>query len=212
MKYGLINGCIDSIGIIALFFLGDLCYQSMLVGAATKPEVAMVQNNHTVYQFELPGIDGKPIKLADFKGKVLLIVNTAAKCGFKGQYKELEELYQTYKEQGLVVIAVSSNDFKQEITDAHARGCALDDIVQTTFTITDMTHVIDRKGEYQACPLYQWLNEQGVRNSWFGLGAVQWNFHKFLIGRSGEFIDWFAATTSPKSKKVTRAIERALKA
>jgi len=196
---------------ITLVLIGLSCYlytHNIVTSPVSKKSTMKRQSD--IYQFMLPCAEGGSLKLSDFKGKVLLIVNTAVQCGFKSQYKGLEELYQRYKDQGLVIIAVSSDDFNQEIADAEERACAIDKLVKTTFLMTDTVHVIDRKGKYAACPLYRWLNKQGAAKSWFGFGAVQWNFHKFLIGRSGEFIDWFAASTSPLNKKVTRSIEKAL--
>jgi glutathione peroxidase len=174
--------------------------------------VVRQEQQSPLYTFELSAEDGAPIKLSDFKDKVVLIVNVATQCNLAAkQYKELEALYQAYKDKGLEIIASPSNDFGQELEDAEERTCALEDHVATTFLITDIVHVVDRK-VYNACPLYQWLNEQGTKTSIFGLGSVQWNFHKFLIGKDGEFIDWFAATTSPTAKKVRKAIEKALAA
>lgn len=164
--------------------------------------------NSPLYTFELPAEDGSTIKLSDFKDKVVLIVNVATQCNLAAkQYKELEALYQAYKDRGFEIIAIPSNDFGQELADTEERTCALEDHVETSFLITDIVHVIDRKA-YNACPLYQWLNEKGHKAGM--LGSVQWNFHKFLIGKDGEFIDWFAATTSPIAKKVKKAIEKAL--
>lgn len=155
------------------------------------------------YRFELPAEDGSTIKLADFAGKVVLVVNTAAQCFFASQYKELEELYQKYKEQGLVIIGVSSDDFGQEIEDVEARTCSIEGHITLTFIMADTVHVTGK----DAHPLFAWLNKKAG-----AMGSVKWNFHKFLIGRDGEFIDWFAPNTGPHMKKVIKAIEKALAA
>jgi glutathione peroxidase len=199
----------------------------IMVGGCYNPDVKTKADSHgftdvspilqesqnTIYDFELPGLDdGTIIKLADFKNKVILIVNTAAKCGFAPQYKDLEKIHECYKDQGLVVIGVSSADFGQEVGDHVERACSIEDHVKTTFLMTDTVHVTDSKKDgYEAIPLYKWLNAEGAKkNSTFG--SVTWNFHKFLIGKDGQFIDYFAATTKPTSKKVIKAIEKALKA
>lgn len=198
---------VAALSVVLISFVG-LSYNSVIIARshakkAAKAEKIMKQKADNVYDFELTREDGKCLKLADFKGKVLLIVNTAARCGFASQYKELEELYQKYKNQGLVIIGVSSNDFGQEIEDQEERTCSIEDHVVTTFLMADTVHV---KGK-NADPLFVWLNKKG---GWFG--SVKWNFHKFLIGKDGEYIDWYAPTTSPQKKKVIKAIEKALAA
>lgn len=196
--------------VVALYALkGDY-----VIAAAQQPKTIPAPSAQApeseFYQFKLPGADGSTIKLADFKGKVVLVVNVATQCNLAAkQYKELQKLYESYKDKGFEIIAVPSNDFGQELADLEERTCALADHVETSFLITDIVHVIDCKA-YAACPLYKWLNERGHKAGM--VGAVQWNFHKFLIGKNGAFIDWFAATTSPTAKKVKTAIEQALAA
>lgn len=201
---------------VALVITVGICYnpevKAKVHSHASADVNPVLQDLHnTIYDFALPAIDGSLIKLADFKNKVILIVNTAAKCNFASQYRDLENIHESYKDKGLVVIGVSSDDFGQEIGDHAARACSIEDHVVTTFLMTDTVHVTDSKDGYEAIPLYKWLNAEGAKkNSMFG--SVTWNFHKFLIGKDGQFIDYFAATTKPTSKKVIKAIEKALKA
>lgn len=214
--------CIITILSIAIVFVAGLLYNSIIKAKShvsstlITVEPLMVEANDTVYGFTLPALDGSLIKLSDFKGNVLLIVNTAAQCGLANQYKELEELYQTYKDKGFVVLGVSSNDFDQEIADHKERACSISDRVVTTFPTADTVHVTESKKDgYEAVPLYTWLNQSAKKSkSMFSatLGPVKWNFHKFLIGKDGHFIDWFAATTKPTAKKIRKAIEAALAA
>jgi glutathione peroxidase len=159
--------------------------------------------NDTAYRFYFTGMDDKSVPLADFKGKVLLIVNTASACGFTPQYKELEELYNRYKDKGLVVIGVPSNSFgNQESGSNKEITCFVADHYAVTFPLMAKTDVAGAT----AHPFYLWAEEKA---GWFG--KPRWNFHKYLIGRDGEFIDWFVSTTSPLSSKVVKAIEAALK-
>jgi glutathione peroxidase len=161
----------------------------------------MVQASN-LHDFTLTGIDGKPMALQQFNGKVVLLVNTASECGYTGQYEGLEALWLAYKDKGLEVVGVPSNDFGgQEPGKAAeiASFCKLN--YGVTFPLADKTVV---KGK-AADPVYVWAGEQaGV------LGTPKWNFHKYLFGRDGKFIDWFSTPTEPMSAKVTTAIEKAL--
>lgn len=147
-------------------------------------------------------ISEQPIKLADYQGKVILIVNTASKCGFTVQYKGLEALYQKYKDKGLVVIGVPSNDFgaQEPGTDKEiASFCQIN--FGVTFPITEKYNV---KGK-NAHPFYKYAQKQ------LGFGtAPKWNFHKYLINRNGELIDYFYSTTKPNATRLIKAIESAL--
>jgi glutathione peroxidase len=150
----------------------------------------------------LTGIDGKPFALSQFEGKVVLLVNTASECGYTGQYEGLEKLYLDYRDKGLVVVGVPSNDFgAQEPGEAAeiASFCKLN--YGVTFPLADKTVVSGAAAD----PLYVWAgNEAGM------LGKPSWNFHKYLFGRDGKFIDWFSTPTKPESAKIVVAIEKAL--
>lgn len=151
----------------------------------------------------LDSIGGGPLPTADYKGRVVLLVNTASQCGFTGQYKGLEELWRRYKDRGLVVLGVPSNDFggqepgsKEEIK----RFCEA--TFDVTFPLADKQVVSGAA----AHPLYRWAAAQTGT-----LGTPSWNFHKILIGRDGRIIDWFTAM-SGMGPKLDRAIEAALDA
>jgi glutathione peroxidase len=155
-----------------------------------------------LHDFTLTGIDGKPLPLQQFNGSVVLVVNTASECGYTGQYEGLEKLWLTYKDKGLVVVGVPSNDFgaqepgsKEEI----ATFCKLN--YGVTFPLADKTVV---KGE-SAHPLYVWAGSKAGM-----VGKPKWNFHKYLFARDGAFIDWFATPTEPMSGKIPSAVEKAL--
>tara|TARA_R100000322_G_scaffold22153_6_gene14776 strand:- start:3128 stop:3661 length:534 start_codon:yes stop_codon:yes gene_type:complete len=156
----------------------------------------------TAYDFIFESLKGGPMPLEDFAGRPLLIVNTASKCGFTPQYKELEALWQKYAEKGLVVIGVPSNDFSnQEPGNAAeiANFCEINYGVD--FPLTEKVHVKGR----EAHPLFQWLAKQGGI-----LSKPRWNFYKYVIGRDGKLVGWFASTTTPGSAKVEKAIRKAL--
>jgi len=163
--------------------------------------------SQSVYDFAMKDIDGKESSLALYKGKVLLIVNTASKCGFTGQYEGLERLYKTYKDQGLVVLGFPANNFlwQEPGNDGEIKQfCSL------KFGVTfPMFSKISVKGKNQA-PLYAFLTDEKA-NPGFG-GAITWNFNKFLIGRDGKVLGRFGSKVEPESKELLQAVEKALAA
>ncbi|RCH98382.1 hypothetical protein CU097_011136 [Rhizopus azygosporus] len=148
----------------------------------------------TLYDFTVKNIKGEDWNLADLKGKVVLVVNVASKCGFTKQYAGLEELYQKYKDRGFVIIGSPCNQFggqepgsEEEIQNF----CSLNWSV--TFPLTSKVEV---NGDNEA-PLWKWMKESqpGI----LGLKRVKWNFEKFLIDREGKVVKRYASTTEPKS-------------
>jgi glutathione peroxidase len=145
-------------------------------------------------------LEEKPFPLSQFEGQVLLVVNTASLCGFTPQYDDLEKLYTTYKNQGLVVIGVPSNDFGHQEPGTNLEiesFCKVN--YGVSFPMTSKEVVSGQK----AHPFYVWAKES------FG-SVPKWNFHKYLIDRRGTLIDYFNSTTSPDAKRVCEAIEKAL--
>ena len=155
------------------------------------------------YDFTAETLTGEPAPLAEHKGKVILIVNTASKCGFTPQYRGLEDLHRKYVERGLVVLGFPCNQFgHQEPGDAAeiANFCSLN---------YDVSFPMMRKIEVNgpaADPLYAWLKRQ--KKGALGTEAIKWNFTKFLIDREGQVAGRFAPTTEPKG--LERAIEALL--
>lgn len=146
-----------------------------------------------LYDFEVTAITGEQKQLSDYQGDVVLIVNTASKCGFTPQYKELEELYQTYKSQGFVVLGFPCNQFKQQEKGSNAE---INEFCQLNYGVSfPMFSKIDVNGD-DAAPLYQWLKKEA--KGLLGSQAVKWNFTKFLINRDGDVVSRFAPTVSPK--------------
>ena len=142
------------------------------------------------------------LPLSQFKGKVILIVNTASECGFTPQYEGLQKLYDTYKDKGLVIVGVPSNDFgKQEPGDEEAIGAFCKLNYGVTFPMATKQVVTGDN----AHPFYIWAKKT------LGFGtAPKWNFHKYLIDKNGKLVDYFNSTTSPMSGSVTKRIEALL--
>ena len=162
-----------------------------------------VLQSGSVYDFSFKSIDGKDMNLALYKGKKILIVNTASECGFTPQYKGLEELYEKYKDK-LVIIGFPANNFGGQepgSNDEIAQFCSAR--YQVTFP---MAAKISVKGK-DIHPLFQWLTEQ--ENPDF-TGSVKWNFEKFLIAKDGSIVERFRSKVEPTSKKITSAIETEL--
>lgn len=160
-----------------------------------------------VYRFSAEGIDGQPVDLSRYKGKVLLIVNVASKCGHTGQYAGLQKLYEQHQDAGLVVLGFPANDFGRQEPGTNAE---IQQFCEGRFGVTfPMFAKIHVKGEDQH-PLYAWLTDpaaQGDRG-----GAIGWNFTKFLIGRDGRVIARFAPGTQPGSAELLDALTAALDA
>ena len=146
------------------------------------------------YDFTAETLDGKPAPLSDYRDKVLLIVNTASKCGFTPQYTGLEELWRKYKDRGLVILGFPCNQFGAQEpgnADEIASFCSL------TYDVSfPMMSKIDVNGP-SADPLYAWLKRE--KKGLLGSENVKWNFTKFLVDKSGEAVARFAPTDTPKS-------------
>ncbi len=156
----------------------------------------------TIYNFTMKTIDGKDQTLADFKGKAVLIVNTASLCGHTPQYRSLETLYKQYKDQGFVVLAFPENNFKNQEpgTDEEIKKfCDLN--YHVTFPIFSKISV---KGD-DIAPLYQYLTTQSGFN-----GPITWNFNKFLINPQGQVVARFDSKIDPLDSQVVEEIRKAL--
>ncbi|WP_377808345.1 glutathione peroxidase [Azospirillum sp. A29] len=156
----------------------------------------------SAYDFTFQSIDGKPLPLSQFKGKTILVVNTASQCGFTPQYKGLEALWQRYRDRGLVVVGVPSDDFGgQEPGNANQIKDFCEVNYSIDFPMADKTVV---SGD-SAHPFYRWAaDELGF------LAKPRWNFHKYLVGPDGKLVSWFSTMTDPESDKVREAIETLL--
>ena len=158
----------------------------------------------SAFDYSFVAIDGTAMPLAQFKGKVLLIVNTASFCGFTKQYDGLQRLHETYGSRGLVVIGVPSNDFGAQEPKGNAEIAEFcKGAFNVTFALTEKQTV---RGQ-AAHPFYGWAG------STLGDAATpRWNFHKYLVGRDGRLLAAFSAQVAPDAQKLATAIEAALKA
>jgi glutathione peroxidase len=157
----------------------------------------------TAFAFNFTAIDGKPMPLADFKGRALLVVNTASFCGYTKQYAGLQALHEQYEKLGLVVIGVPSNDFGEQEPKAEAEIATFcQGAFGITFPLTDKQPVQGKT----AHPFYQW-----AATTLGPASAPRWNFHKYLVGRDGRLLSAFATSVPPQDPQVIRAIEAALK-
>jgi len=169
--------------------------------AARSAFAQAAMSRMTAYGFSFPGLKGGDIRLADFAGKPLLVVNTASLCGFTPQYAGLQELWTQFRDRGLTVIGVPSNDFGSQ------EPGGVSDITQTaeqtyhiSFPITVKTAV---KGP-NAHPFYKWAAAERPAD------LPTWNFHKYLVGRDGHIADAFSSRVEPTDTRVMTAIARSL--
>ena len=157
-------------------------------------------NKTTAYDFDLATLAGEPLKLRQFEGRPILLVNTASKCGFTPQYEELQALWSFYQSRGLMVIGVPCNDFgNQEPGTADTIGAFCAANYGVSFQMAGKLHVRGPKAD----PLFTWLGQQGGL-----LSRPRWNFYKYLIGRDGMLNSWFSSVTKPMSGRMRTAIDR----
>jgi glutathione peroxidase len=169
--------------------------------------VAAMATGKSVHDFTLDSIDGQATPLASFKGKVVLLVNVASRCGYTPQYSALEATYEKYKDRGLVIVGVPANNFASQEPGTNEE---IKKFCQTKYSVTfPMMAKVSVKGS-DITPLYQFLTDPAV-NPQAG-GEIKWNFTKFLIGPDGRVIARFEPNVTPDSPEVTGAIEKAVAA
>ena len=181
--------------------------KNLLIFGLTIVMIFFKSASHAKYEkiffdFKINSITGDVIDLNDFRGKPVLIVNTASYCGFTKQYNDMQSLWEKYKDKGLIVLGIPSNSFNQEKTnnDDVKEFCEVN--FNINFPLTEITNV---KGD-NAHEIYKWAKDN------YGKSAVpKWNFYKILINNEGKIEDTFASFTNPTSKKITKKIESLLK-
>jgi glutathione peroxidase len=166
---------------------------------------ACFAGNTSVYDFTLSSIEGQAAPLAAYKGKVLLMVNVASKCGFTPQYEALEGLYEKYKTKGLVVLGFPANNF---LSQEPGTNSEIKDFCERTYHVKfPMYSKISVKGDDKA-PLYHFLTEKETNPT--TSGEIKWNFTKFLVSKDGRILARFEPAVKPDSPEVIAAIEKAL--
>ena len=172
--------------------------------AGEEGTILMAAQTPMVYDFTLNDIDGKPVSLSQFRGKVLLLVNTASLCGNTPQYTDLEKLYEQYQEKGFEILAFPANNFGQQEPGTNAE---IKTFCNTKYSLTfPLFSKISVKGEDKH-PLYRCLTEQGPIP-----GEVEWNFQKYLVDRSGKVVARYHHRTKPLAPDIVQDVERLLAA
>lgn len=170
---------------------------SFLFGSSTQADPSK-----SIFEFKANLISGEAKDLSDYKGKVLLIVNTASGCGFTPQYEALQGLYEKYKDRGFEVLAFPSNNFGGQEPGSNEE---IQKFCNLRFKVKfPLFEKVDVKGA-SAHPLFKYLTQESAHK-----GSIKWNFSKFLIDQNGQVIDRFASTTDPLSDKVQKAIQSLL--
>ena len=171
--------------------------------ASTRHNLSSSNKTANVGDFTVKDINLNEVKLSDYKGKVLLIVNVASKCGFTSQYEGLQKIYELYKDRGFEILGFPCNDFggQEPGTNEEIKNfCSINYMV--TFPLFDKVHV---KGDEKE-PLFDVL----TNNSVTGKSSIKWNFEKFIIDKEGNIVKRFRSITKPDSKKITSLIEKEL--
>ena len=156
----------------------------------------------SIFELKATNIDGSEASLSNYKGKVLLVVNTASRCWFTPQYKSLEKIYKKYKERDFVVLAFPSNDFRQELST--------DEEIKEFCEAYELSFPIFAKGKvkgFEKQEVFKYLTQDSNGRS---MGEIRWNFEKFLISREGKLVKRFRSSVNPKQDEITMAIESLL--
>lgn len=177
----------------------------LMTGIVAACVSAHAEEKPAALNFTVKGINGKEVDLAQYKGKVLLVVNVASQCGLTPQYKELEAVYQKYADKGFVVLGFPCNQFGEQEPGSDAE---IAEFCQSNYSVKfPMFSKVDVNGE-NASPFYKHLTGLDVKPK--GKGQVAWNFEKFVIGKNGEVVGRFAPKTEPSALEVTQTIEAEL--
>lgn len=156
-----------------------------------------------IYSLTMKSLDGKPVELAKYKGKAVLFVNVASKCGYTPQYAGLQKLHEQYKDKGLVVVGVPANEFGKQEPGSDSQ---IQEFCSKNYGVTfDMMSKVSVKGP-DICPLYQYLTTHAAEK-----GDVSWNFEKFLVNKNGEIVGRYKSKVKPDDKKLIEDIEAAIR-
>ena len=156
----------------------------------------------SIFELKATNIDGSEVSISNYKGKVLLVVNTASRCGYTPQYKSLEKLYKKYKEHDFIVLAFPSNDFRQELST--------DEEIKDFCEAYELSFPIFAKGKvkgFEKQEVFKYLTEDSNGKS---RGEIRWNFEKFLVSREGKLVKRFRSSVDPNQDEISEAIESLL--
>lgn len=177
----------------------------MMVLASSLPANLQAEAAKGVLANTMKSLEGEPVELAKYEGKVVLFVNVASKCGYTNQYTGLQELHDKYKDKGLAVVGVPCNQFGGQEPGSNKE---IQEFCSSKYKVTfDMLDKVDVKGD-KASPLYQQLTAVDTKPK--GKGDVSWNFEKFLVNKKGEVIGRYASAVKPDSPELIKALEAAL--
>jgi glutathione peroxidase len=185
----------------ALPLLAVGCAALLALGPARTAAGSDAPAADSAHAFAFTSIEGKPLPLSRFRGRPVLLVNTASRCGFTDQYAGLQQLWDRYHERGLVVLAVPSNDFRQELSSEAEVKQFCEATFGVAFPMTEISHVTGA----DAHPLYRWLGQTLGRE-----GRPRWNFHKVLIDGDGQPVAGWPSRVRPGDPAIVRRIERLL--
>ncbi len=179
----------------------NLLIMCILFSLFGRSQTAVQDPKTSIYDIEINSLSGEPIDLSEFKGKKILFVNTASKCGFTGQYEGLQKLHEAHGDK-LVVIGLPCNQFgSQEPGNADQ----IQSFCQVNYGVEFlMTEKIDVKGNNQH-PLYAWLTKKEINGN--KDSSVKWNFQKYLVDEQGRLIDYYLSVTNPMSSKITNYLK-----
>ena len=161
---------------------------------------ALAKYEKLAYEFNFKNLNGNQLNLAEYKNKIMVIINVASQCGFTGQYEDMQNIWNKYKDKGVVIIGVPSNDFGGQ---EPGNNTEIKNFCEAKFGITfPMSEKVIVKGN-NAHPFYIWAKKN------HGKSAVpKWNFHKIIIGKDGKVFDTFSSMTNPSSKKFVNVLEK----
>ncbi|TCZ65345.1 glutathione peroxidase [Roseicella aquatilis] len=179
--------------------MAEITRRAALAAAGTLMAGGAMAAETTAFDFTMEAIEGGPLPLSAFRGRPVLVVNTASFCGYTPQYAGLQTLHERYGPRGLVVLGVPSQDFNQESSD----NKKIKDFCEANYDVEFPMTTVSRVKGAQAAPLFAFLAERGG-------GPPRWNFHKYLVARDGRTVRGFATQTGPEARELVQAIEAAL--
>ena len=193
------------VGLFLIVITGGFAI-SLASGVEKKPTPAEYAKPKSIYEFPLKDIDGKDVRLKKYKGNVLLIVNTASKCGYTPQYEGLQKIYEKYNAQKFYVLGFPANNFSEQEPGTEKE---IKEFCESKYKVTfPMFAKISVKGADQN-PLYTFLTGKDTNPAF--AGDISWNFNKFLINKKGQIVARFSSKDKPDSEVVMQAIEKYLK-